>query len=142
MTEPTTTHVRPTEAFFAALGAKGRDPHLAHAAGTVRFEVTGGPHVERWSVVIDHGDVTVSRRRLRADAVVKIDRDAMDRLVTGRSNAMAAAVRGELTAEGDLALVLLLQRIFPAPPGQGLAATGAPRTNALARSRARQEGTP
>jgi putative sterol carrier protein len=122
MSVRTETQPRPTEAFFTELAARGHDPRLGHAAGTVRFDLTGGHRVERWSVTIDRGAVTVSRRGGPADAVVRIDRDAMDRLVTGRSNAMAAAVRGELIPDGDLALVLLFQRVFPAPSSQGVIA--------------------
>jgi hypothetical protein len=60
--------------------------------------------------------VKVSRRNARADAVVRIDRSLLDRIVTGQENAMAVFLRGAMIPEGDLALMLLFQRIFTGPP--------------------------
>ena len=65
---------------------------------------------------IEKGDVTVSQEDTRADAVVRLDRSLFDGIVTGRANAMAAALRGVVAPEGDLGLVISFQRLFPGRP--------------------------
>ena len=106
----------PTAAFFDDLAARGREPLLKSACGSLRFDMADGDRVEHWRVEIDNGDVAVSRSKSRADAVVRLDKAMSDGLVTGRVNAMAAALRGELVPDGDLSLLLLFQRLFPGPP--------------------------
>ena len=106
----------PTDAFFSALDARADEPLLKNASGALRFELADAGHVERWTVVIDHGDVEVSHRNTAADVVVRVDKRAFEGMATGRMNATAAALRGELDAEGDLGLLLLFQRLFPGPP--------------------------
>jgi putative sterol carrier protein len=104
-----------TGAFFEALAARGREPLLKSASGTLRFDLLDGEHVEHWYVTVTHGDVDVSHKHTRADCVVRISRRTFEGLVTGRVNATAAALRGELVPEGDLGLLLLFQRMFPSP---------------------------
>jgi putative sterol carrier protein len=105
----------PTAAFFDDLADRGREPLLKSASGTLRFDMMDGDRVEHWRVRIDDGDVTVSRNKSRADAVVRLDKAMSDGLVTGRVNAMAAVLRGDLVPDGDLSLLLLFQRLFPGP---------------------------
>ena len=107
----------PTEAFFDALASKGHEPLLQNASGTLRFDLVDGKAVEHWSVAITKGDVAVAHKEAKADAIVRLERDLFDRIVTGRENATAAALRGVLVPEGDLGLVLSFQRLFPGPPG-------------------------
>ncbi len=106
-----------TEAFFDALASRGHEPLLQNASGTLRFDLVDGKAVEHWSVAIKKGNVSVSHKEAKADAVVRLDRDLFDRIVSGRENATAAALRGVLVPEGDLGLVLSFQRLFPGPPG-------------------------
>jgi len=106
-----------TEKFFEALATRGREPLLRSASGTLRFDLVDGGAVEHWRVAIKKGDVSVSQEKAKADAVVRVDRDLFDRIVTGRENAMAATLRGVLVPEGDLGLVMSFQRLFPGPPG-------------------------
>jgi putative sterol carrier protein len=40
-------------------------------------------------------------------------------MVEGKVNAMAAVLRGEVSLEGDLGLVISFQRLFPGPPRTG-----------------------
>jgi putative sterol carrier protein len=82
----------------------------------VRFDLVGGGSIEHWSVAIAKGNVSVSRRATKADALVRLDRALFERIVTGRENAMAAALRGVMVPKGDLGLVMLFQRLFPGPP--------------------------
>jgi putative sterol carrier protein len=116
-----------TEEFFDALAKRRHEPLLHSASGTVRFDLVDGGSVEHWSVAIARGNVSVSRRATKADALVRLDRALFDRIVTGRENAMAAALRGVLVPKGDLGLVMLFQRLFSGPPnarGGAKAATG------------------
>ena len=114
---PTTSERRrsPTAAFFDDLAGRGREPLLKNTSGTIRFDLLVGKRVEHWSVTIDEGDVEVSHSRARADAVVRLKRSTLDGMVSGRVNAMAAVLRGELVPEGNLSLVILFQRVFPGP---------------------------
>lgn len=105
-----------TEAFFRNIAANGRQPLLKSGAGSIQFEITDGDHAERWHVAIDHGDVRVTRGVAHADAVARVRRPVFDGMVRGTVNAMAATLRGDITVEGDLGLVLLFQRAFPSPP--------------------------
>jgi putative sterol carrier protein len=105
-----------TTKFFEALEARGHDPMLEKAKGTMRFDVRDGKHTARWVVSIDKGDVTVSRRNAKADCVVRVDRALFDDITTGRANALAALMRGEIEAEGDMGLLATIQRVFPGPP--------------------------
>jgi len=103
-----------TEEFFLELGRRGNEPLLRNATGTIRFDLHRGDGVERWVVAMKNGDVAVSRRQVHADCVVRMDRALFDQLVRGRANAMAAVLRGVLSPEGDLGLLVLFQRLFPA----------------------------
>jgi hypothetical protein len=51
-----------------------------------------------------------------ADCVVRATKGLFDDVATGRVNAMAALLRGELVAEGNPNLLVRLQRLFPSPP--------------------------
>jgi putative sterol carrier protein len=119
----------PTEEFFRALAARRHEPLLQNASGTLRFDLADGGGTEHWFVAIEKGDVTVSHKRGKADAVIRVDRTFLDRILTGRENAMAAALRGVLVPEGDLGLLMLFQRLFPGPPG----ARGGPGTAPIPR---------
>ncbi len=46
-----------------------------------------------------------------------MDREFCDALVTGETNGFAAALRGDISLEGEVALLLEFQRLFPGPPG-------------------------
>jgi putative sterol carrier protein len=105
-----------TEEFFDALAKRGHEPLLHSASGTMRFDLVDEGSIEHWSVAIAKGNVSVSRRATKADALVRLDRALFERIVTGRENAMAAALRGVMVPKGDLGLVMLFQRLFPGPP--------------------------
>lgn len=105
----------PTTEFFNALGSRGHDEMLEKTTGTVRFEVTNGKRTERWLVSIDKGDIAVSHAKGPADCTVRGPKELIDKIVAGEVNAMAAVLRGAIAVEGDTLLVVLLQRVFPAP---------------------------
>jgi predicted lipid carrier protein YhbT len=109
----------PTTEFFEELGSRGHEPLLEKATGTVRFDLTRGTKTERWLVTVAKGDLGVSRRNVRADCVVSSDRTLFDGVVSGKTNAMAALLRGAIGVEGDVRLLVALQRLLPGSPGSG-----------------------
>ena len=104
-----------TAGFFHELGRRGHEPSLEKAKGSIRFDLVADARTDRWLVTLDKGDVSVSRRNAAADCVVRTDRTVFDAMVTGNVNGMTAYLRGELTFEGDPELLVLFQRVLPAP---------------------------
>jgi hypothetical protein len=107
----------PVSEFFTALAAPGHLATFEGESATLRFDVTDGGQVERWHVTVRDGDTTVTRGIDPADAVVRIDKDRMAQLVTGRLHAFAALLRGLLTCEGSAGAAMMFQRCLPGPPG-------------------------
>lgn len=105
----------PAAAFFGELARRGHEPLLRNASGAIRFDLARGGRTERWHVTVAKGDVAVSRRNARADAVVHMDASLFDDLTRGRANATAALLRGEIAVEGDPGLLVSFQRLFPGP---------------------------
>jgi putative sterol carrier protein len=105
-----------TAEFFEGLGDRGHEPLLGKISGSVLFELANGRQTDRWLVSIDKGDLSVSRKGGRADAVVRARKDVFDGIAGGEVNAMAAVLRGAVAVDGNLALVARLQRLFPSPP--------------------------
>jgi putative sterol carrier protein len=102
--------------FFDELAQRGHDPLLRKARGTISFEIVDGKRVDRRVVTIDRGDLTVSRRNVACDGVIRADREVFERVATGRTNPIAAVLRNELSLQGDWRLLVLAQRLFPGPP--------------------------
>ena len=105
----------PIADFMDGLRERGHDPSLAKASGTVRFEVVDGNRTERWLLTITKGGLAVSRRNARADVTLRAPRPLFEQLVQGKANATAAVLRGALRVEGNIALVVLVQRLLPGP---------------------------
>ncbi|MFG3599806.1 SCP2 sterol-binding domain-containing protein [Micromonospora chersina] len=95
----------------------GRHPDLPETTGgTLRLDLRDGARTEHWYLTIDHQEIRVARLAEDADLVVRADREVFDRMAAGRLNPAAALLRNDLTAQGDLRLLLSLRRIFPGPP--------------------------
>ena len=109
----------PTAEFFDSLAERGHEPLLEKATGTLRFDLRDGKKVDRWLVAVDKGDIAVSRRNVRADCVVSADKALFDRIASGKANALAAMLRGEMGVEGDVRLLVAFQRLLPGPPRRG-----------------------
>jgi len=112
-----------TVEFFDALVERRHEPQLEKATGTVRFDLRDGKKINRWLVSIVKGDLAVSRRNVGADFVVSTDKAVFDDIASGKTNAMAALLRGAISVEGDTQLMLLFQRLFPGPPRKRRART-------------------
>jgi putative sterol carrier protein len=101
--------------FFRGLAERGREPLLQNVSGTLRFDLADGQRVEHWYLTITNGDVAVSRRDAKADAIVRAAKALFGGMIAGKVNAMAATLRGALVPQGNLALVVAFQRLFPGP---------------------------
>jgi putative sterol carrier protein len=105
-----------TAEFFAGIAERGHEPLLEKATGTLRFDLRDGKKIDCWLVSIVKGDLAVSRRNVGADFVVTTDKAVFDDIASGKTNALAALLRGAINAEGDIQLMVLFQRLFPGPP--------------------------
>jgi hypothetical protein len=105
----------PIADFFAQLARGGAGPLLGDVTATVRFDVTYPGYVRIWRVAIDGDRIEVTDSPVGADCVVGAERAVFEELVTGRRNAMAALLRGQLTLTGDADVLVRLQRLFPGP---------------------------
>ena len=105
-----------TTEFFDQLAQRGHEPLLERATGTVAFDLARRSGTDRWLVTIAKGDLSVSRKNLRPDCIIRTDAELFEGIASGRVNTMAAVLRGAVTVEGDLELAVLFQRVFPGPP--------------------------
>jgi putative sterol carrier protein len=113
-----------TKDFFDGLAQRGHEPLLRNAEGTIRFDVTDGDQTERVLLTINHGDLSVSHKNVKADCVIHADRKMLESIMSGKANAMAAVLRGAIQIEGDPELLILTQRLFPGPQSSEPATAG------------------
>ena len=104
-----------TTEFFSALSQRLHEPLLEKVTGTLRFDLVQGERTNHHFVVIRKGDIAVSDANTEADCVVRSDKSLFDSIVSGEQNAMAAALCGALDFQGNAALLLSFQRLFPGP---------------------------
>ncbi len=107
-----------TTEFFDDLNARGHEPLLQKATGTLRIDLSNGKRRARWLVAVKKGDVSVSHANAKADCVVRMDQALFEQIVTGKENATAALLRGLVAVEGNPQLLVLFQRLFPGPPNR------------------------
>ncbi|WP_139128992.1 glycogen debranching N-terminal domain-containing protein [Micromonospora nigra] len=102
------------DAFFAGLAqaAPGRLP--TQPAGTIRFDLVGagGEPVVFWVTLAD-GQVQVGPTGRDPDCVVEMERTAFERLCLGADHLVAMLIRGIVSIEGDLSLLLVFRRLLP-----------------------------
>ncbi|MET8086177.1 SCP2 sterol-binding domain-containing protein [Micromonospora sp. NPDC005237] len=106
-----------TSAFFERLAAACRDPRFQKVCGSVRFDIGSGDDLEQWFLVIDHGDMQVSRSGDPATTVIRVSAQVADAMARGEVNGLAAIARGEILVDGDLGLALRIGRLFPRAAG-------------------------
>lgn len=113
-----------TAAFFDDLDRRRHEPLLERVTSTVRFDVGDEASVDHRLLRIQHGDITVTSENLPADCVVIVDAGLFDEIIGGRTGAMAAFLRGALIVEGDPAVLVLVQRLFPGRPPRTASTAG------------------
>ena len=106
-----------TDDFFAELERRGHEPMLRRLSATVRWDILDGDRIEHRLVRIDHGGVRVAVSDEPADCVIVAKRAVCDDVVTGRTSALAALLRGAAAIDGDFEVMVLAQRLFPRTPG-------------------------
>jgi putative sterol carrier protein len=109
------TRPDPVEAFFAELASKRHEPLLHRASGSLRVDLQTQDGVERWYLSLVRGDVSVSHRNAKADAILRMDRKLFEGMTRGTVNLTAALLRGVLQIEGDLTLIMAFDRLLPGP---------------------------
>jgi putative sterol carrier protein len=106
-----------TANFFTGLSGRGPEPLLGKLHGTVRFDLADGRRTDHWLVTVDDGALDVLHGTGDADCILSATREAFDEVASGRTNPMAAYLRGAVTIEGEALLFVRFQRLFPAPVG-------------------------
>ncbi|HUD78498.1 MAG TPA: SCP2 sterol-binding domain-containing protein [Streptosporangiaceae bacterium] len=114
---PAARSADPISEFFEGLAAPGCLDTFAGQSATVRFDVRDDRALQHWYVTVTRGDVAVSQSSDEAEATVMVDRPHLEAMVTGRLNAQAALLRGLLTCEGSMAMLIMFQRCLPGPRG-------------------------
>lgn len=108
----------PTETFFDDLARRGHVPWLEHEHGALRYDVVDGQYIRPWTVEFDDGHVKVSEAESDVDAVMRVDRALLDRVVCGEASLLAAWLRGEINYTGSLELLTQMGQLMPRPPGE------------------------
>ena len=103
--------------FFAELERRGHEPMLRRVSATVRWDILDGDRTEHRLVRIDHGDLRGAVSDEPADCVIVAERTVCDDVVSGRTSALAALLRGAAAVDGEFELMVLAQRLFPRTPG-------------------------
>jgi putative sterol carrier protein len=106
-----------TKEFFDQLSRDGHERLLKKTTGTIRFDLEHDHGVDHWLVAIADGNVRVSRENREADAVIHTDQMFFERLTRGEAKPIPAWLRNDITSEGQFRLIVLLERLFPQPPG-------------------------
>jgi hypothetical protein len=89
-------------------------PSLAASRGTIRFDIRDGTRVDHWRVTINRGAIVIDNTDAKADAVLTTTREVFDKVAGGHLNMLPASLRGLVDLEGDPALLIRFQRLFPA----------------------------
>ena len=107
-----------TSRFFESLSQREHEPLLGRTNGSLRIDLDRDGDVEHWRVDVRRGAVSVSNAPGPADCVFRADAALFEDLARGRANALAATLRGQIKLEGDQAMLVRFQRLFPAPTGR------------------------
>lgn len=101
-------------AFFERIA--GRHLQVPRAiSGSLRFDLVDGNRTDHWRVNIAKGMVSAVRSNAPADCVVYTDKATMEAIIQGRTNAMAALLRGAIKVEGQAFLLAVFRGMFTAP---------------------------
>jgi len=105
-------------AFFSDLADRGHVPVWGDVTGVVAIDLVDGSSTDRWIITIEKGDVAVVHDNREVDCSIRLDKGLFEQVVQGEANAMAAVLRGAAHPDGNLELLLALQRGLPGPREQ------------------------
>ena len=110
------------EEFTAQLGYRGHVRLLEGTSGTVLVELDDDDgRTERWYVTVKRGDVSLSKslpKGARApDCALRTTAATFKAIRTGQLNLLAAILRGLLSIEGKVSLMVALQGLFDPSAG-------------------------
>ena len=108
-----------TTNLFEQIATRGHIDVLENVSGTLLFDIADPDAPETWWVSVDNGDVRVERGAGNGTptCLVRCTSELLERIAGGEANAMAAVLRGEMVVDGDLQFLMMVQRVFPGPPG-------------------------
>ncbi|SCL29007.1 SCP-2 sterol transfer family protein [Micromonospora rhizosphaerae] len=107
----------PIGALFDGLARRAPERLLPKTRGTIRFELEGDDGVDVWHLTIADARVSVSREAREADTVIRTDLAFFARMARGEAKPLPAWLRNDITTEGQFRFIVLLERLFAAPPG-------------------------
>ena len=81
-------------------------------SGSLRFDL--GNDNESWRVTFDKGLVSTARSNAPADCIARTDKATLEAIIQGRTNAMAALLRGSIQVEGYVLLLALFRGLLTA----------------------------
>ncbi|SCE71378.1 SCP-2 sterol transfer family protein [Micromonospora coriariae] len=96
-------------------GRRGDLPETT--SGTLRLDAREDGHTEHWYLTVADQHVRVTKSSDEADLVIRAAPEVFDRLASGETHVAMALLRNELTARGNMQLLMLLRRIFPGSAG-------------------------
>jgi putative sterol carrier protein len=113
-----------TKSLLEALARQSRQQPIPKLSGLIRIEARDGESTDQWYLNIAKGVVTVAREGGEPDCVISGERAALEAVLGGKANAMAALLRGAIEVHGKPLLLLGLQRLFPSEDVDGAPSAG------------------
>ena len=97
-------------AFFEGLEARVDPGAIVGVDQTFRFEIDGEG---TWHVAVHDGKITVTEGGDEpADATIQASGLVFDRIISGEQNPAMAYMSGKVKVDGDLGVVMKLQKLF------------------------------
>jgi len=112
------------EKFFEEVATRGHERLLEGTSGVVLAEIHDGEQTERWYVTIHRGDISVARKGVAPDTVIRADGDTFDAIVSGKLSIMPAILRGLVEVEGKVNLLVGMQALYKPSSGAGKQVAG------------------
>jgi putative sterol carrier protein len=113
MTDASVDEAAKVRSVLKDLAVRGYEPALHRTTGSYELKID---QVGSWRLAIRAGSITVSEQTADPDSDTVLEMSARDFLdiVEGRSDLVAAFLRGSVKGSGDPALALGLRRLMPA----------------------------
>lgn len=106
----------PIVEFFKALDAEDADLLATKVEGVIRVDLAQDGETDHWIVVVERLCIRVFHEYREADFVLRAERSLFEGLAAGRENLFAALMRRDITVEGNLQLLVPIERMLLPPP--------------------------